>query len=96
MSSSSIVLFDFVYKLLFGLITNLDAMESIESERKFIILVTIALYCVYNGSNYYCNPTIHNCWLVVNTFLAWTTLVIYLLPYFDVISTMSGAYVDGT
>ncbi len=92
MSSSSIILFDFVYKLLLGLITNLQSAEAIESQRKFVILITIGLYCIYIGSKFYCNPVIHNCWLVVYTFLAWTTLVIYLLPYFDVISTMTDTY----
>jgi hypothetical protein len=96
MSSSSIVLFDFAYKLLLGISTNLSFLDTIESQRKLMILITIALYCIFNGSNYYCNPKIHNCWLVVNTFLAWSILVIYLLPYFDVISTMAGGYFDNT
>lgn len=92
MASSSIIIFDFVYKLLFGLVTNLYSSDDIQSQRKFMILITIALYCVYNASKFYSNPLINNSYLIVYTFLTWTTLIAYLLPYFDVISTMQTTY----
>ncbi len=59
-------------------------------------MFTLALYFIYNSSTYYCNPVINKCWLVVNIFITWTIIIIYLLPYFYVISTSIANYKDTT
>ena len=92
MASSSIVLFEFFIKLCVGFASTTDAIDNAESRRKFIMLATIAHFCYANSGSFYCSPRIGIVWGIVGTSAAWTTLLAYLLPYFDTISTMSDVY----
>jgi hypothetical protein len=96
MTSGSIVLLDFTYKIALGYITNSSVFESLDSQRKFVVILTVVLYLSYVGNNNHCNPLINSLWILVYTFIAWTSVIAYILPYLDVFSTMNSSYVGNT
>jgi hypothetical protein len=96
MISGNIVIFDFAYKIVLGFITNSSIFDSLESQRKFAVIFTVVLYLFYVGNNSHCNPLINSLWILVYTFIAWTAVIAYILPYLNVFSTMTSSYASNT
>lgn len=92
MTSANIVLFDLVYKFSLGFITNSSIFDTLYSQSKFVLLGTMTLYCLYYSNVNYCNPLINNLSILIYTFIAWTSIIAYILPYLDVLSTMSHSF----
>lgn len=87
MAQTTFILYQFIYKFAIAVIFAADL--SFQDEKKYVFMATFLLFAVYNGSIYYCNPLIYSAWLLVSSFLAWTSFLIYLIPHLKVISTMS-------
>jgi hypothetical protein len=96
MTSGNIVILDFAYKVILGFITNSTVFDSLDSQRKFAVIFTIVLYMYYIGNNNYCNPLINSLWILVYTFIAWTSVLTYIIPYLNAFSTMTTSYLNNT
>ena len=96
MTSGNIVILDFAYKIILGFITNSTVFDSLDSQRKFAVIFTIVLYMYYMGNNNYCNPLINSLWILVYTFIAWTSVLTYIIPYLNAFSTMTNSYLNNT
>jgi hypothetical protein len=94
MTSGNIVILDFAYKIILGFITNSTVFDSLDSQRKFAVIFTIVLYMYYMGNNNYCNPLINSLWILVYTFIAWTSVLTYIIPYLNAFSTMTNSYLN--